>query len=242
MGLKRVVCSGCLGMLCLIPMAWLSFSFLDLTGSITGGLLTGLNTLFSSFGGTLGAILNFIAAPLLGLLLIFLFPIHWALYYRPDDVMLLISLVLPWVLCCTITSAIFAHSPRGGLHTSIAIGIGYLIPMLLLYALIPLLLSTFGGAGLGLGIIDGLSTGLTDLPYLAAVSTAILEGSLVGSFFGAFVGSLKYKPEGGAEKVSKTKGTTKTEPKFESSDDFCTNCGAKLAPGDEFCTNCGQKI
>ncbi|MBD3230606.1 MAG: hypothetical protein GF329_20675, partial [Candidatus Lokiarchaeota archaeon] len=111
MGLKRVVCSGCLGMLCLIPMAWLSFSVLDLTGSITGGLLTGINELFGSFSGTIGTILNFIAAPLLGLLLIFLFPIHWALYYRPDDVMLLISLVLPWVLCCTITSAIFAHSP-----------------------------------------------------------------------------------------------------------------------------------
>ena len=50
MGFGRVVWSGCVGMLCLIPMAWISFSFLDLTGSVTGGLITNLNTALSSLG------------------------------------------------------------------------------------------------------------------------------------------------------------------------------------------------
>ncbi|MBD3215937.1 MAG: zinc-ribbon domain-containing protein [Candidatus Lokiarchaeota archaeon] len=243
MGLKRVICSGCLGMLCLIPMAWISFAALDLTGSVTGGLITGLNELLASIPA-IGGVLSIIGGAFIGLFLIFLFPIHWALMYRPDDVMLLISLVLPWVLCCSITSAIFAHSPRGGLHTSLAIGIGYVIPMILIYFAIPALINSIaGGMGsFGTGIIDGLSTGLTDLPYLAAVSTAILEGCLVGAFFGAFVGSLKYKPDEEVGKSVKSTGTTKSEPKLDTADDFCTNCGAKLVSGDEFCTNCGQKV
>jgi hypothetical protein len=245
LGFGRVVWSGCVGMLCLIPMAWISFSFLDLTGSITGGLITNLNDALGSLGtlmGGLGAILGVIGGAFIGLILIFLFPIHWCLFYRPDDVLLLISVILPWILCCSITAAISAHSPRGGIHTSLAIGIGYMIPALLIYFILPFIPTV--GALIG-GIIDGLTTGLTDLPYALAVFTSILEGSLVGAVFGGFIGSLKYKPEGGkTQKVKKTKGKVPdvSEPTLDGVEtDFCTNCGSKLSPGDEFCTNCGFK-
>ncbi|MFX1408102.1 MAG: zinc ribbon domain-containing protein [Promethearchaeota archaeon] len=260
MGIGRVIGSGCVGMLCLIPMAWLSFSFLDLTGSITGGLIEDLGAALGSLGdipmlGGFGTLIGIVGGMVLGLALIFLFPIHWCLFYRPDDVMLLISVILPWILCCTITSALFAHSPRGGIHTSLAIGIGYMIPALLIYFLIPVIVDAFsGGMGLGsliAGIFDGLASGLTDLPYALAVFTAILEGSLVGAVFGGFIGSLKYKPAGAAAKPkkSKVKGEVMREPTLASSEsesiaktDFCTNCGAKLVPGDDFCTNCGAKL
>jgi len=114
MGWGRVIGSGCLGMLCLIPMAWISFSLLDLTSSVTGGLINNLNDAIASIGGLLGIgavgdILSIVAGAFLGLILILLFPIHWCIFYRPDDVLLLISVVLPWILCCTISSAIFAH-------------------------------------------------------------------------------------------------------------------------------------
>jgi len=239
-------------MLCLIPMAWISFSFLNLSGSITGGLIEDLELALGSLGSLLGGLGSFLAVvggAFIGLVLIFIFPIHWCLFYRPDDVLLLIAVIVPWILCCSITSALFAHSPRGGIHTSLAIGIGYMIPALLIYFVIPAFLNTIipGGGAIATGILDGLAAGLTDLPYALAVFTAILEGSLVGAVFGGFIGSLKYKPEGGAtrvkKKASKAMSTIDDEPTLEKGAiaDLCTNCGAKIAPGDDFCTNCGQK-
>ncbi|MBD3196799.1 MAG: zinc-ribbon domain-containing protein [Candidatus Lokiarchaeota archaeon] len=250
MGIGRVIWSGIVGMVILVPMAWISFTFLNLTGSVTGGLIEGLEDLLASIPGVLGMILSILGGMILGVLLIFLFPVHWALYYRPDDVMLIIALMTPWILTCTIASAISAHSPRGGLHTSLAIGIGYAIPTTILYfALGPIIGALTGGGGIGMtvtSLIDGLSLGLTDLPFLAAALLGIFEGCLVGAFFGAFIGSLKYKPE---EQIAKTSGISystsskesTSEPTLSSSEDFCENCGAKLAPKDEFCTNCGAK-
>ncbi|MFW9930110.1 MAG: zinc ribbon domain-containing protein [Candidatus Thorarchaeota archaeon] len=237
-------------------MAWISFSFLNLSSGITGGLIedleVALTDLISSLGliGPMGGILSFLGSALIGLVLILFFPIHWCLTYRPDDISLIIAIVLPWILCCSITSAIFAHSPRGGIHTSLAIGIGYMIIALSIYFIIPLILNFFlpglGVGGLVAGILDGLSVGLTDLPYALAVFTAILEGCLVGAVFGGFIGSLKYKPKSAVKKKKvkvKASPADDDEPTLEKSvdTDYCTHCGAKLTPGEEFCTNCGQK-
>ena len=80
---------------------------------------------------------------------------------------------------------------------------------------------------------------------MLAVSTAILEGCLVGAVFGGFIGALKYKPEGGSAKQKSKKTKTKVEDDKEPTlddDSHCTNCGAKLVPGNDFCNNCGMKI
>jgi len=228
-------------------MAWISFTFLNLTGGVTGGLIENLEGAIASLGsliglGGLGDILGLVAGAFLGLILILLFPIHWCIFYRPDDVLLLVSVVLPWILCCTITSALLAHSPRGGIHTSLAIGIGYLIPAMAIYLVIPVIPMV---GPIIAGVVDGAMSGLTDLPYLLAVFTAILEGCLVGAVFGGFIGSLKYKPtEGTAQpKVKKSKGKAdeEQEPSLDSSE-LCPNCKTKLVPGNEFCTNCGSAI
>jgi len=247
MGFKRVLGSGILGMLCLLPMAWVSFYFLDLPSQITGGLIKNI----AGIGEALpqgGNLIVFVIGAFLGLALICLFPIHWCLIYYPNDIMLLVAVILPWILCCSITAGLTAHTPRGGLHTSLAIGIGYMLLFLIGYGALGAAVSQVGGAAL----IDGLLTGLTDMPFALAVITATMEGALVGGVFGAFVGSLKYNPGGkGSSKSSSKSFVPKAEPTLDSFDigksssesAFCTNCGAKYTPGvDEFCTNCGAKI
>jgi hypothetical protein len=244
MGFGRVVWTGIVGMIFLALTSWVSFSLLDLTGSITGGLITNLNTGLSALGSILpgGGFLTFIASAFLGLFMILLFPIHWCLIYRPDDVMLLISVMLPWILTGVFISAIGAHSPRGGIHSSLAVGIGFMIICLVIYLIIPHIPTV--GPLIG-GVVDGLSSGLTDLPFLLATFTAILEGSLIGAVFGAFIGSLKYKGKGigKGSKPKKTKGKVidEREPTLGTIV-TCANCGAKLVPADDFCTNCGAKV
>ncbi|MCK4384519.1 MAG: zinc ribbon domain-containing protein, partial [Candidatus Lokiarchaeota archaeon] len=230
MGFGRVVWTGIVGMIFLLLTSWISFQFLDLTSSITGDLIQNLNDALAS----LGPFLSFIAGAFMGLILILIFPIHWCLTYHPDDVMLLISVTLPWILSCSMICAINAKTPGKGIRTSLAIGISYLIIALVIFFLLPLI--PFVGP-----IVNGLITGLTDLPYIFAVSTAILEGCLVGAVFGGFIGALKYKPAGGSgkqkSKKSKAKLDNDKEPTLE--DSHCTNCGAKLVPGNDFCNNCG---
>ena len=130
MGWGRVIKSGCAGMCCLIPMAFVAFRFLNLTEGVTGGLITNVDDAIETLTSSLGdfaLIVQLLVGMLIGAVLIFLFPIHWCLFYRPDDVMLIVAVTIPWILCCVITSGLFAHSPRGGMYTSFAIGIGYAI-------------------------------------------------------------------------------------------------------------------
>ncbi|MFX1496385.1 MAG: zinc-ribbon domain-containing protein [Promethearchaeota archaeon] len=246
MGFGRVVWSGIVGMILLALFSWVSFSLLDLTSSITGGLIDDLNVALSSLGTLLpgGGFLSILLSMFLGLIMILLFPIHWCLYYRPDDVLLLVSVILPWILACTVASALSAKTPKKAIHTSLAIGIGFIIVTFVIYFLIPLILGRIAGIGsLVVSVIDGLSEGLTDLPFLLASFTAILEGCLVGTVFGAFIGSLRYKPAGGKKKVKKKekKVEVSNEPTLDSAA-ICSNCGAKIPPGVDFCTNCGAKV
>jgi len=219
----------------LLLTSWISFQFLDLTSSLTGELIKNLNEAV----GSLGPILGFFVGAFVGLILILIFPIHWCLMYHPDDVLLLISVTLPWILSCSMICAINrkCKSPGKGIRTSLAIGIGYLIIALFIFFLLPLIPDVGP-------IINGLVTGLTDLPYILAVSTAILEGCLVGAVFGGFIGALKYKPAGasGKQKSKKSKAKLGDDKEPTLDDSHCTNCGAKLVPGNDFCNNCGMKL
>ncbi len=254
MGWGRVIKSGIVGMLIFGPMAYIAFRFLNLTEGVTGGLIGNIDDAISSLTALLGfggVFLEFLAGALIGVVLILIFPIHWCIMYRPDDVMLIIAITIPWILTCVIASALFARSPREAIHTSLSIGIGYAIISVVLYIILAVAIPF----GLGIVILDGLLIGLTDLPYLFAALTAILEGCLVGTVFGAFIGSLRYKPEGAKVKKKKVKvkeEATETTEMFPSetveketvstpTSGSCTNCGAKLTADDLFCTNCGAK-
>ncbi len=253
MGWGRVIKSGIVGMIIFVPMSYISFRFLNLTEGVTGGLLENVDdalSALSTFLGIGGIIIELLAGALIGVVLVLIFPIHWCIGYRPDDIGLIIAVAVPWILTCVIASALFARSPREAIHTSLSIGIGYAIISVVLY----IILSVIGG-GIGAALLDGLLTGLTDLPYLLAALTAIFEGCLVGTVFGAFIGSLRYKPEGAKGKKKKvkvkaeegTEGTTEMFPretvenKTVALSISCTNCGAKLTADDLFCKNCGAK-
>jgi len=253
MGWGRVIKSGIVGMLIFVPMAYISFRFLNLTEGVTGGLLENVDdalNFLSTLLGIGGIIIELLAGMLIGVVLVLIFPIHWCITYRPDDIGLIIAITIPWILTCVIASALFAHSPREAIHTSLSVGIGYAIISVVLYLIIIVI-----SRGWGSVILDGLSSGLTDLSFLPAVLTAILEGCLVGTVFGAFIGSLRYKPVGAKEKKKKVKvkeeaaestemfprETIEKEPVITAASDFCTNCGAKLTEDDLFCTNCGAK-
>ncbi|MFX1502903.1 MAG: hypothetical protein ACFFDH_18225, partial [Promethearchaeota archaeon] len=119
MGWGRVIKSGIVGMLILIPMSYISFRLLNLTEGVTGGLITNIDDALSDILGAIGfggVFLEFIFGALIGIVLIFIFPIHWCIMYRPDDIGLILAITFPWILTCLITAALFSHSPRGGLH------------------------------------------------------------------------------------------------------------------------------
>ncbi|MHA2288963.1 MAG: hypothetical protein ACXABG_09255 [Promethearchaeota archaeon] len=78
MGFGRVLWTGIVGMIFLALFSWISFQFLDLTSSVTGGLIENLNVALASLGallpGPLGAILGGLAGLFLGLILVLIFP------------------------------------------------------------------------------------------------------------------------------------------------------------------------
>lgn len=185
-------------MILLFIISGLTFYLFDTFALITGGLINSVWMIAGLFFGIIGII---VFSLFMGVGIVCLFPIHWAIMTRPDNIPLLLALTLPWIISCSIASWWFAHSPRGGIHTSLAIGIGYFILMLIPYLILIVLL---GQTGTGGGtIIDNLTMGFTGMPWVLSALTATMEGAGVGAVFGALVGSLKYKPEGKEKKKSK---------------------------------------
>ncbi len=234
----------------MIPMAWISFRFLNLTGGLTSGLIGSTSGIEGAFGQEGEAIMFFIGS-IIGFFLICLFPTHWVLIYHTENWLLVLAVTLPWILSSAIVSFLFAKKPRDGLYSGIVIGLFCFFIMSIIYFVLVGILNQFGLNGAM--IINAVSGGLTDMPYLLATFTATMEGGVIGGVFGALIGSLKYKPEGYTKKKKKSKKELDemVEPTFDTfasvvsngpSTDFCDNCGAKLIPGDEFCTNCGTKM
>lgn len=235
-------------------MAWISFSFLDLTSAISNGIFIdlgpALNTVLSNFvPGGLGALIPILVGGLLGIVMLLFFPLHWALYYRPDDIMMAVAIIAPWILVGTITSALFCKKAKQGFDTGLAVGLGYAIAIT-----IPVLaLDAFIGSGVGFSIteiLNGVFTGLTDLPFYGALFLSCIEGGLIGGIFGALIGALKYKPDGDTgKKGKKSKKAMKAasgavfdnEPSIGSgSGNICKKCGSALGKSDTFCPNCGK--
>lgn len=268
MGLGRVMWTGCLGMCCLIPMAWLSFNVLDLGAAVTNGLLvdlgTALETIFaavipSSFSWAV-ALIPILVEGTMGVTMLIFFPLHWALYYRPDEIGFAFAIIIPWILSGALTSALFCKTTKKGFDTGLAIGVGYAILVgAVPFALSGLINAIFHVSFDIMPLLDGVFSGMTDLPYVAAVLTSCLEGGLIGGIFGAFIGSIKYDPS--QTKSKAPKGKKQPEPKVKSekfggsastaqpkigaragSTEFCPNCGAKIMVGDPFCPNCGTKV
>jgi hypothetical protein len=178
----RVIWTGIIGMLIMIPAAYICFLAFDLISLLTGGLI-------QNFGSIAGGFVMFIIGALLGIFIICLFPVHWVLINQPDNVLFMLALVVPWIGSCTVMALLTSKSPEEGFFTSLMIGIGFFILMAILYGVVAVFLAAVGGAAL----LDSASIGLTDLPFLLAALTATMEGAAIGGVFAALIGSLKYE-------------------------------------------------
>ena len=183
----RFIWTGIVGMLFLLPIAYATFYFFDLIALLTGGLIQNFFVLARAIGGP---IIGFFISALIGIFLICLIPVHWALINRPDNVMLMLALIIPWIICCSVMALLTSRSPKEGIFTSLAIGLGLFIIMAIFYFGLAFILANFGGGA----ILDGASIGLTELPFLLSAFLATMEGAGIGAVFAALIGSLKYEP------------------------------------------------
>ncbi|MHA2002073.1 MAG: hypothetical protein ACTSVU_08290 [Promethearchaeota archaeon] len=210
-------------------MAGVSFAYFDLGNAISGSLFVNLGNAIedglqlATGNPSTGSLLTILIGGIIGLVALLMFPVHWLLYYRPDDPMMAIALTIPWVVAIGISAAIFAKSAKQGIFVGIILAIGYIIIGIVIYILLSAALVKTGGVGQG--AVDGMFLGLTGLHPILAVILSSLEGALVGGSFGALIGALKYKP---TEETYEPKQKKKKNKKGKKGD----GDGDKLA-GDE---------
>ncbi|MFX1339902.1 MAG: hypothetical protein ACFFDK_14925 [Promethearchaeota archaeon] len=183
----RMIWTGIVGMLLMLPTAYATFYIFDLIALLTGGLIKNFFVLTRTLGGPL---IGFLISAFVGVFLICLIPVHWALINQPDNVMLMLALVLPWIICCSIMALLTSRNPEEAIFTSFAIGLGLFIIMAFFYLGLAFLLANYGGGA----IIDSASIGLTQLPFLLSTFLATMEGAGIGAVFAALIGSIKYEP------------------------------------------------
>jgi hypothetical protein len=184
----------------LFIMAGISFTFFDLGNAISGSLFVNMGSALSSgfelATGNAGAgtLISILIGGFMGLISILIFPIHWLLIYRPDEIGMAFAMVIPWILAIGISAALFAKSAREGIFIGLYLAIGYILAGIGIYVGITALLSSQAETTIGTGAIVGAFQGLTGLHPILAVFFAVGEGCLIGGIFGALIGSLKYKP------------------------------------------------
>ncbi len=215
---KILFLGGLLGGIFLLLMGWVAFaSPLDLGGAVTGGLLTNMNALFSLLGAIpgFGAALSFILPMLIGGVMLAIFPMDWALSYRPDDLGLMFGLLIPWAVAGVLVALIFAHNAKQGFLCGMSLAVYPIILGIIAYAGLNALGGALGGGGIDIGgILNGVVEGLVDRSMLLAILSATLEGGALGGVFGALIGSLKYEP-GQVKKGKKSKAKSKAKGKGE---------------------------
>jgi len=205
-------------------MAGVSFIFFDLGNAISGSLFVnlgeGLKTIFelATDSSGAGAIISVFLGGFMGLFAVLTFPIHWLLYYRPNQISMAIAMLIPWILAISISAAIFARSSRQGLFIGVYLAIGCIIFGVGVYILITAFFGAVSGTNIGTGVINGIFQGLTGLHPILAVFLAVLEGCLIGAAFGAFIGALKYNAEKEGYKPKKRKKKGKRDKDFKMDD------------------------
>lgn len=269
---KRGCCKNCFitcaSYLCLIPMAWISFTVFDLGSAITGGLFTNMGSALNDVFKLVPELstipgLGVIAGGFVGVMLITVFPLHWMLQFRPDEPIFTIALIIPWILTVFISALIWSKDAKDGAKFSLRVGLPWMIGGIIIsIGLNALLDSEFPG---GSAIINGVFTGLTGTPLAVSIFLACLEGIFVGAIFGALAGAIRYDPKkqyapknydamsvgsNGAfgqssyssENNSAYSPTSAYSSPSSKETTFCTNCGSSVESGIDFCTNCGHKV
>ncbi|WP_371806794.1 zinc ribbon domain-containing protein [Candidatus Lokiarchaeum ossiferum] len=242
-------------------MSGVSFVFFDLGNAISGSLFVNLGAAIRGLletvtGSGAGTFISLLVGGFMGIGSVLMFPIHWMLYYRPDEPGMAIALLIPWILCIGITSLLFAKKAKDGIMIGVRLAIGYIVFGSLIYIGLTYILGAAGAGNVGSGVINGIFAGLTDLHPILSLILACLEGCLIGGAFGALIGALKFDPtkqdyEMKPKKVKSSKKSKKTNDEFsdmsftygaQSSDGkptkTCPHCGASIKEGVTFCIKC----
>ncbi|MCK5268719.1 MAG: hypothetical protein KAR07_11135 [Spirochaetes bacterium] len=178
----------------------MSFTYFDLSNAISGSLFVnvgeGLLSLFQESTGNpeAGALITILLGGISGFISLMIFPIHWLLYYRPDEIGMAFAMTIPWVVAIGLSALLFAKSAREGIFLGLYLALWYIGVSVTIYFLATAALAPQLGTG-GAAIIDGIFSGLTDLHPILAIAFSTLEGGLIGGTFGALIGALKYKAE-----------------------------------------------
>ncbi len=198
-------------------MAGVSFTYFDLTDAISGSLFVnvgdGILLLLqdSDLGINTGTFITILIGGVSGFISLMIFPIHWLLYYRPDEIGMAFAMTIPWIVAIGISALLFTKSAREGIFLGLYLALGYIVVSVAIYFLITAALAQEGP--IGSSIIDGIFSGLTDLHPILAIIFSTLEGGLIGGTFGALIGALKYKAS--AETYDPTKKKKKKKKKGE---------------------------
>ncbi len=222
---KILFLGGLLGGVFLLLMGWVAFQVLHLGDAITGGLLTNISSLFSLLGTILpgfGTVLGTILPMFMGWGILILFPLDWALAYRPDDIGLLFGILIPWAVAGVLTALIFAKNAKQGFLCGIALAIYPIIISIILTVALGALGGALGGIDIG-GILNGIVEGLVDRNLIVAILSATLEGGALAGVFGALIGSLKFDPgkvQKGKKSKTKSKGKEEVREGGKKGDDF----------------------
>lgn len=210
MGCKKC-CVSCASCCCLIPMSAIAFNYMGLDAAVSGGLITNMGGAFNIIGEMLGSpFIGFLLSGFAGFFSIIIFPLHWLLFFRPDEPLFALALLLPWILSGFITGWIFAKNTKEGFLLPIYSGI---IIIIIVGGIIGLINNAL------YGLLDGIFNGLAGVPGggVGAVGTiilAVLEGSLVGGLFGALAGAIRYDPKAGTYSPKQKKTPQKTYNAF----------------------------
>ncbi|MHA1746420.1 MAG: hypothetical protein ACTSWW_10500 [Promethearchaeota archaeon] len=199
-------CAGCL----LFIMAGVSFTYFDLSNAISGSLFVnvgdGILIVLQEATGdpNTGTLITILIGGVSGFISLMIFPIHWLLYYRPDEIGMAFAMTIPWVVAIGLSAALFSKSAREGIFLGLYLALGYIIVSVTIYFLITAALAPEIGP-MGSSVIDGIFQGLTGLHPILAIAFSTLEGGLIGGTFGALVGALKYKASAETYDPSKKK-------------------------------------
>lgn len=162
----------------------------DFLASISGDLIVefdvAIGDLLSTFGPQFGA-LGYLGATVAELLLFDAYPFSWILYHRPDDALTILLMIAPWLLSGLITCKAGADEPKDGLK----IGLVLIISNVAWNAIGLILLTVLGNAVPFVGpVINGLTTGLTDMPIMVSSMLVNLEGGGMFILMGVFMGTI----------------------------------------------------
>ncbi|MFX0101476.1 MAG: hypothetical protein ACFFCS_18015 [Candidatus Hodarchaeota archaeon] len=156
---------------------------IDMVANITGSLIVDLDTALGMMLGPFG----YLGATVAELLLFNAYPFSWILTHRPEDALTVLVMITPWLLSGLITCKVGADNPKDALKIGIVLIISNIAWNIVGLILLMVVANIVPYIDL-IAILNGLTTGLTDMPVMVSSVLVNLEGGGMFILMGVFVG------------------------------------------------------